>query len=61
MIRNVILFLSYANIMNDLQSIMKMSLIQHYESHIIGQPQGIASTVKIPQRWIFPKITNYAL
>jgi hypothetical protein len=42
----ILLFLSHANIMNDLQSIMKMSLIQHYESHIIGRPQGIASTVK---------------
>ena len=44
-----------------LQFIMKMTLIQHYESHIIRQPQGIALTVKIPQRWIFPKITNYEL
>ena len=38
--------ITHANIMNDLQSIMKMSLIQHYESLIIGRPQGIASTVK---------------
>lgn len=57
----ILLFLSYANIMNDLQSIMKMTLIQHYESHIIRQPQGVALTVKIPQRWIFPKIMNYEL
>lgn len=44
-----------------LQFIMKMTLIQHYESHIIRQPQGVTLTVKIPQRWIFPKIMNYEL
>ena len=44
-----------------LQFIMKMTLIQHYESRIIRQPQGVALTVKIPQRWIFPKITHYEL
>lgn len=50
---------THANIMNDLQSIMKMSLIQHYESHIIGQPQGIAPTIKSNFTDGFPH--NYAL
>jgi hypothetical protein len=47
-----------------LQFIMKMTLIQHYESRIIRQPQGIAPTVKSNfTDGFFPqlRITNYEL
>ena len=42
-----LLFLSHANIMNDLQFIMEMTLIQHNALRITGRPQGVALTVKI--------------
>ena len=41
-----LLFLSHANIMNDLQFIMEMLLIQHNALRNTGRPQGIAPTVK---------------
>ncbi len=49
-----------------LQFIMKMTLIQHYESRIIRQPQGIAPTIKsnftdgVPHNYALC-ITNYEL
>ena len=59
-----LLFLSHANIMNDLKFIMEMPLIQHNALRITGRPQGITPTVKSNfTDGFFPqlRITHYEL